>query len=117
MLALRDDGLLAQAVGVSNYSLDLIDTLTTATGERPAINQVPCSHAKYDPGMTRGLQARDVVMQGYSPLRHTDLTAAEPIGPAERLGATRPRSSSPGSSPTASPCCRPPSNPTTSVTT
>ncbi|MEU8893330.1 aldo/keto reductase [Streptomyces sp. NPDC048442] len=87
MLALREEGL-ARAVGVSNYSLDLIDTLTAATGEAPAVNQVPCSPAKHDPALAAGLAERGVAMQGYSPLRHTDLTAPELTGPAERLGAT-----------------------------
>ncbi len=41
-LAIRDEGL-ARAVGVSNYSVTEIDELIAATGERPAVNQIPWS--------------------------------------------------------------------------
>src|SRR6202035_971702 len=39
-LALRDEGL-CLSVGVSNYDIAQIDELTAATGQRPAVNQIP----------------------------------------------------------------------------
>ena len=44
-LTLRGQGL-ARAVGVSNYSIAQIDTLIQATGEAPAVNQIPWSPAR-----------------------------------------------------------------------
>ena len=48
-LAVRDEGL-TRAVGVSNYSVGQIDDLIEATGEGPAVNQIPWSPARYDAG-------------------------------------------------------------------
>jgi 2,5-diketo-D-gluconate reductase A len=48
LLACRDEGL-ARAVGVSNYSVSQIDELTEATGEAPAVNQIPWSPPGHDP--------------------------------------------------------------------
>jgi 2,5-diketo-D-gluconate reductase A len=75
MLALRDQGL-ARAVGVSNYSLPLIDELVTATGETPAVNQIHWNPWRFDPGLLRGLEERGVVVEGYSPLKNTNLNDA-----------------------------------------
>jgi diketogulonate reductase-like aldo/keto reductase len=71
-LALRDEGL-ARAAGVSNYSLRQIDELVAATGEAPAVNQIHWSPRRYDPGLLRGLRDRGVVVEGYSPLKDTNL--------------------------------------------
>ena len=40
LLAARDQGL-ARAVGVSNYSLALLDELVDATGQASQVNQIP----------------------------------------------------------------------------
>jgi 2,5-diketo-D-gluconate reductase A len=72
MLALRDEGL-ARAVGVSNYSLALIDELVKATGEAPAVNQIHWNPRRYDAGLLQELRRRGVVVQGYSPLKDTNL--------------------------------------------
>ena len=71
-LALRDEGL-ARAVGVSNYSLAQIDELIAATGEAPAVNQIPWSPRDHDPRMLSGLRQRGVALEGYSPLKGTNL--------------------------------------------
>ena len=44
---------LASAIGVSNYSLDMIDELVTATGVTPAVNQIEWSPLLYRPGRRR----------------------------------------------------------------
>jgi 2,5-diketo-D-gluconate reductase A len=71
-LELRDEGLV-RAVGVSNYSLPQIDELVEATGERPAVNQIHWNPRRYDPGLLQGLRERGVVVEGYSPLKDTNL--------------------------------------------
>jgi diketogulonate reductase-like aldo/keto reductase len=75
-LTMRDDGR-ARAVGVSNYSLAQIDRLIEATGEAPAVNQIPWSPARYDPKLLAGHRERGVAVEGYSPLKGTDL--ADPV--------------------------------------
>jgi 2,5-diketo-D-gluconate reductase A len=72
MLALRDQGL-ARAVGVSNYSLALIDELVQATGESPAVNQIHWNPRRYNATVLEGLRQRGVVVEGYSPLKDTNL--------------------------------------------
>ncbi len=72
MLALRDEGL-ARAVGVSNYSIPLIDELTAETGEAPAVNQIHWNPRRYDAGLLQGLHERGVAVEGYSPLKDTNL--------------------------------------------
>jgi diketogulonate reductase-like aldo/keto reductase len=75
-LALRDDGR-ARAVGVSNYSLAQIDRLIEATGQAPAVNQIPWSPARYDAALLAGHRERGVAVEGYSPLKGTNL--ANPV--------------------------------------
>jgi diketogulonate reductase-like aldo/keto reductase len=70
---LRDEGLV-RAIGVSNYSLAQIDELIEATGEAPAINQVPWSPFEYDAAIASGHAQRGVALEGYSPFRRTDAT-------------------------------------------
>ncbi|MGV8978585.1 MAG: aldo/keto reductase [Cellulomonas sp.] len=72
-IELRDEGLV-RAIGVSNYSVAQIDELVAATGEAPAINQIPWSPTDYDAQLVADLAARGVELEGYSPLKRTDLT-------------------------------------------
>lgn len=72
----RDEGLV-RAIGVSNYSLAQIDELVDATGEAPAVNQVPWSPRDHDPLVAAGHAQRGVALEGYSPFRRSDLT--EPV--------------------------------------
>ena len=68
---LRDEGLV-RAIGVSNYSLEQIDELIEATGEAPAINQIPWSPSDHDLAIVSGLAKREVALEGYSPFKRTD---------------------------------------------
>ncbi|HEY8791087.1 MAG TPA: aldo/keto reductase [Actinopolymorphaceae bacterium] len=81
------DGL-ATSIGVSNYSLDQIDELTTATGVTPAVDQIRWSPAIYDPVVAAGLAERNVVLEGYSPFRASDLDDATLLGIAGAHGVT-----------------------------
>jgi 2,5-diketo-D-gluconate reductase A len=60
-------------IGVSNYDLDQLDDLTTASDHRPAVNQVHWSPARYNPAILAGHQRRGIALEGYSPLRDTNL--------------------------------------------
>ncbi len=68
---LRDEGLV-RAIGVSNYSLAQIDELIDATGEAPALNQIPWSPADHDFMTLSGHAQRQVAVEGYSPFKRTD---------------------------------------------
>lgn len=62
-----------RAIGVSNYSVELLDELTAATGRTPAVDQIPWSPADHDPALVTALRERGVVLEGYSPFKRTDL--------------------------------------------
>jgi diketogulonate reductase-like aldo/keto reductase len=85
--AVRDAGL-ARAVGVSNYRLDQLDRLTEATGEAPAVNQVPWSPGRHDPAELAGHRQRQVVLEGYSPLKGARLGDPVLAGIARRHGVS-----------------------------
>jgi diketogulonate reductase-like aldo/keto reductase len=72
LLKARGDGL-ARAVGVSNYSLSQLDSLSAATGEMPAVNQIPFSPWEYDGALLAGHAERGVVVEGYSPFKRSRL--------------------------------------------
>lgn len=90
LLDLRDSGL-TRAVGVSNYDFRQLDELIKATGEPPAINQIPWSPREFDPAVVAGHRERGVVLEGYSPLKRsnlsdpvlTDIAAAKGVTPAQ----------------------------------
>ncbi|GAB2598630.1 aldo/keto reductase [Pseudactinotalea suaedae] len=65
-----------RAIGVSNYSVAQIDELTSATGVTPSINQIPWSPADYDADLVAAHRERDVVLEGYSPFKRTNLDDA-----------------------------------------
>ena len=62
-----------RAIGVSNYSIAQIDELTSATGVTPSINQIPWSPADFDADLVAAHRERDVVLEGYSPFKRTNL--------------------------------------------
>ncbi|MCC2335462.1 aldo/keto reductase [Cellulomonas wangsupingiae] len=84
----RDEGLV-RSIGVSNYSIAQIDELIAATGEAPAVNQIPYSPVDHDPALLAAHRERGVVVEGYSPLKRTDLDA-EPIVAAARAHGVTP---------------------------
>jgi 2,5-diketo-D-gluconate reductase A len=86
-LAAREDGL-ARAVGVSNYGIDEIDELIAATGQAPAVNQIPWSPFRHNPRLLTAHRERDVLVAGYSPLKGTNLRDAALARIADRHGVT-----------------------------
>jgi 2,5-diketo-D-gluconate reductase A len=87
LVAARDAGR-TRAVGVSNYSLDQIDTLATETGVTPQANQISWAPSLFDAGVEAGHRQRDVVLEGYSPFKNTDLDEPVLREIAERHGVT-----------------------------
>jgi 2,5-diketo-D-gluconate reductase A len=63
-----------RAIGVSNYSIAQIDELVAATGRAPALNQIPWNPFAFDEREVAELQSRHVVLEGYSPLKRSDLS-------------------------------------------
>src|SRR5437773_10726610 len=86
-LALRDEGR-ARAIGVSSYSLAQIDRLIEATGQAPAVNQISWSPGRYDAALLAGHRERGVAVEGYSPLKRTNLASPELTEIAAAHGAT-----------------------------
>jgi diketogulonate reductase-like aldo/keto reductase len=84
-VAAREDGL-ARAIGVSNYSLEQIDTLIAATGAAPEVNQIKWSPLLYDADLLGGHRERGIVVEGYSPFRAGTLTHPVLIEIAARHG-------------------------------
>ncbi len=79
---------LVTSVGVSNYSLDQIDEITRAVGVSPAVNQIKWGPLLYDPAEVDGLRERGIVLEGYSPLKATDLEDPVLGGIADAHGVT-----------------------------
>lgn len=72
-VALRDEGK-TRAVGVSNYSVAVIDELARASGVQPAVNQIRWGPSLYDASQQAQHRDRGVVLEGYSPFKTTDLS-------------------------------------------
>ncbi|RJQ81422.1 aldo/keto reductase [Amycolatopsis panacis] len=81
----REEGLV-RAIGVSNYSIELIDALYEATGEYPAVNQRQWGPGDYDAGYAGALAARGIVLSAHSPLRSTDLNDPVLVSVAQAHG-------------------------------
>ncbi|MEN3306301.1 MAG: 2,5-diketo-D-gluconate reductase [Micromonosporaceae bacterium] len=90
LVAARDAGE-ARAVGVSNYSIGQLDQLIEATGETPAVNQVPWSPAQHDEKFLADSRERGVVVEGYSPIKGTNLRDRVLVEIAERHGVSVPQ--------------------------
>jgi 2,5-diketo-D-gluconate reductase A len=72
LISARERGL-AREVGVSNYSIEQLDELEQATGERPAVNQIEWGPELFDADTLAAHERRGVVLEGYSPFKTTDL--------------------------------------------
>jgi 2,5-diketo-D-gluconate reductase A len=72
LLRAQADGY-ARDVGVSNYNLGQLDDLITSSGRAPAVNQIDWGPTRYDPAVLSGHAERGVAVEGYSPLKNTNL--------------------------------------------
>jgi 2,5-diketo-D-gluconate reductase A len=63
-----------RAIGVSNYSIAQIDELIAVTGRAPALNQIPWNPFVFNEREVTELRSRQVVLEGYSPLKGSDLS-------------------------------------------
>jgi 2,5-diketo-D-gluconate reductase A len=79
---------LARDVGVSNYSLRQIDELDQATGRLPAVNQIEWSPTLFDRDVLEGHRRRGVQLEGYSPLRASNLGDPRLVRIADERGVT-----------------------------
>lgn len=86
-LSHRDEGR-ARSVGVSNYSISQLDELISATGETPGVNQIPWAPSLHDPTEVAEHRRRNVVLEGYSPFKRTDLRHPVLAEVAARHGVT-----------------------------
>ena len=87
LISARQQGLVRD-VGVSNYSVELIDELVEATGTTPAVNQIEWSPLLFDSATLDGHRERGVVLEGYSALRGGTLQHPVVVEIAERLART-----------------------------
>lgn len=85
--AAQADGL-TRHIGVSNYSLEQIDELTSAVGVTPSVNQIKWSPVEYRADIARGLSERNVVLEGYSPFKASNLDDPTLLRIAEAHGVT-----------------------------
>lgn len=83
----REDGL-ARDIGVSNFTADLIDEVTSDTGVKPSVDQIKWSPLLYKPEVAEQLLQRGVALEGYSGLRGGTLENETIAGIADRLGRT-----------------------------
>ena len=85
----RAEGLVS-AIGVSNYSVDLIDRLHAETGIHPAVNQLQWGPGDFDPEFEEAMRSRGVLISSHSSLRSTDLEDPLLLDIAEHHGRTVP---------------------------
>lgn len=83
----QQDGL-TRDIGVSNYSVDMLDEFETATGVMPSVNQIEWSPLLYDAQIQQQHRDRGVALEGYSALRGGTLEHPTIVGVAEAAGRT-----------------------------
>ena len=86
----RDAGL-TRFIGVSNYSPAQIDLLARTGGEAPVLNQIPFGPNDWDPDLVAAHAEREVVVEGYSGFKRTDLQASALVAAAQAHHVTVPQ--------------------------
>ncbi len=79
---------LVRDIGVSNYSVDQLDQLASATGVTPTVNQIEWSPKLFDAGLVKEHRARGIALEGYSGLRGGVLDHPAVVGVARTTGRT-----------------------------
>jgi diketogulonate reductase-like aldo/keto reductase len=90
LIAERDAGR-TRSIGVSNYSTAQLDELISATGETPVANQIPWSPFEHSARRIAEHRERRVVLEGYSPLKGSNLRERVLREIADRHGVTVPQ--------------------------
>lgn len=70
LIKAKEDSLVKD-IGVSNYSIDLIEELIKASGEVPVVNQIEWSPFGNSEKMKRYCDKKGIIVQAYSPLTRT----------------------------------------------
>jgi len=83
----RESGL-ARNIGVSNFGVEMIDGLTSATGSTPVVNQIEWSPLLFDATALEEHRTRGVAVEGYSALRGGTLDNPTVLRVAESTGRT-----------------------------
>jgi 2,5-diketo-D-gluconate reductase A len=83
----RESGL-ARDIGVSNFSAEMIDELTSETGVAPAVNQIEWSPLLFDATVLEEHRTRGVALEGYSALRGGTLEHPTIVDIAKKTGRT-----------------------------
>ncbi len=83
----RESGL-ARNIGVSNFGVELIDEVTSATGSAPVVNQIEWSPLLFDATLLEEHRARGVALEGYSALRGGTLDNPTILRVGESTGRT-----------------------------
>lgn len=83
----RESGL-ARDIGVSNFEVDMIDELTSATGTAPTVNQIEWSPLLFDAKVLDMHRTRGVALEGYSALRGGTLDNPTVLRVADERGRT-----------------------------
>ncbi len=83
----RDSGL-ARDIGVSNFGVETIDELESATGSKPVVNQVEWSPLLFDATVLEAHRTRGVALEGYSALRGGTLDHPTVLRVADGTGRT-----------------------------
>jgi diketogulonate reductase-like aldo/keto reductase len=83
----REQGL-ARDIGVSNFDVGMIDEITSATGEAPAVNQIEWSPLLFDATALAAHRERGITLEGYSGLRGGTLDHPVIVSIADRLART-----------------------------
>ncbi len=70
LIKAKEEGL-TRDIGVSNYSIELIEELVNTTGEAPAVNQIEWSPFGHSEEMLEYARDKNMIIQAYSPLTRT----------------------------------------------
>ncbi len=87
LIAMQADGQVRD-VGVSNYHLAQLDDLIKSSGQAPAVNQIHWNPARFSAAVLAGHAERGVRLQGYSPLKDTNLGNPVLTGVADAHGVS-----------------------------
>lgn len=66
----RDDGIVKD-IGVSNYTIEQMQTLAESSSEMPTVNQIEWTPFGHSQDMLDFCQENDIIIQAYSPLTRT----------------------------------------------